>query len=255
MLAHLESAFVKTQAHVLFTRRGREGGPPVVFVHGLGTSSRYMVPTARRLVDAFSVYAPDLPGFGLSSKPEQALSLDAQAEVLAEWMTALDLSSAAMVGNSVGCQVIARFGTLHPERLTRAILLGPTMDAADRTAPGQFWRFLRDLPRERVLEYAVNSYDYWRCGFPRLLEAFRLALADRIEDRLPGLSMPVLIVRGMHDPIVSAPWARHLAGLLPNGRFVTTRGAHTPNFSEPGSFSQVVRWYLRTAARSLVRTS
>jgi len=38
----------------------------VVLVHGLGTSSLYIVPTAVRLAQDFRVYAPDLPGFGHS---------------------------------------------------------------------------------------------------------------------------------------------------------------------------------------------
>ncbi len=45
--------------------------PPVVLVHGLGVSSRYMVPLASNLARSFSVYAPDLPGFGLNSKPRE----------------------------------------------------------------------------------------------------------------------------------------------------------------------------------------
>ena len=227
----------------MYMRRGPVSGPPVVFVHGLGTSSRYMVPTARRLAGSFSVYAPDLPGFGYSSKPSRPLTVPELAEALAAWMTTVNLLSAMMVGNSVGCQVIAEFALQHPHSLKRAILQGPTMDATDRTPLGQFRRFLRDIPREKLPEFPLNTHDYWRAGVRRLWQSFRFALADHIEDKLPHLTMPVLIVRGHRDPIISEAWARRLTALLPNGRFVTTRGAHTPNFSEPDSFSQVVRWF------------
>ncbi len=87
-----------------------------------------MVPTAERLAEDFPVYAPDLPGFGHSSKPSHALDLPALAEALASWMTAAGLESAAMVGNSLGCQVIAEFGVRYPQRLHRAVLQGPTID-------------------------------------------------------------------------------------------------------------------------------
>src|SRR5262245_40295657 len=46
---------------------------PVVLVHGLSASSRCMVPTAERLAVYRPVYAPDLPGFGRSDTPIQAL--------------------------------------------------------------------------------------------------------------------------------------------------------------------------------------
>jgi 2-hydroxy-6-oxonona-2,4-dienedioate hydrolase len=213
-----------------------------------------MVPTARRLADEFCVYAPDLPGFGYSTKPRHALTLPELAEVLAGWMNTNGLVSAAMVGNSFGCQVIAEFGLRYPQGLRAAILQGPTIDATDRTSLGQLWRFLADLPREQLPEYAVNTHDYWRAGLPRLIETFRIALADRIEDKLPRLQMPMLIVRGVQDPIVSEPWARRLAQLASNGTFVATRGAHTPNFSQPDAFTNVVRWFLRRSLGGAAET-
>ncbi len=39
---------------------------PVVLVHGLGVSSRYMLPTLALLAPRYRVFAPDLPGFGHS---------------------------------------------------------------------------------------------------------------------------------------------------------------------------------------------
>lgn len=46
---------------------------PVVLVHGLMASSRYMAPIARHLAQDFQVFAPDLPGFGKSDKPHRVL--------------------------------------------------------------------------------------------------------------------------------------------------------------------------------------
>lgn len=224
--------------------KSNQSAEPVVLVHGLGTSSLYMVPIAKRLAGVFPVYAPDLPGFGYSSKPSHAMDLPGLAEVLASWMTAAGLQSAAMVGNSLGCQVIAEFGVRYPRRLLRAVLQGPTIDRYARTNLQQFGRLVRDLPRERVPEYFINGHDYLRTGLRRGWETMQIALADRIEDKLPRLSMPVLIVRGAHDPIVSQRWVEDLVRLLPNGRLIIAQGAHTPNFSEPGSFASAIRPFL-----------
>jgi 2-hydroxy-6-oxonona-2,4-dienedioate hydrolase len=206
-----------------------------------------MVPTGARLAEDFRVYALDLPGFGHSSKPPHALGLPALAEVLRGWMSQIGLDRAPMVGNSFGCQVIAEFGVRHPERLERAVLQGPTIDAHARRAIRQFGRFALDLPREKVPEYFINAHDYWRTGLHRGWETFQIALEDRIEDKLPRLGMPVMVVRGQHDPIVSQRWVEELTALLPNGRLVITRGAHTPNFSEPDTFANVVRAFRRPA--------
>ena len=204
-----------------------------------------MVPTAERLARDFRVLAPDLPGFGRSSKPPHALPIATLAEVLASWMSQVGVDRAVLVGNSLGCQVIAQFGLHYPERLDRAVLQGPTIDRYARGAVRQFIRFGLDLPRERIPEYVINAYDYGRTGLRRGWETFQIALQDRIEEKVPRLAMPVLVVRGQHDPIVSQRWVTELTAALPNGRLVITRGAHTPNFSEPDAFAGVVRGFLR----------
>jgi 2-hydroxy-6-oxonona-2,4-dienedioate hydrolase len=236
---------------IIFSRQSSNEGairrPAVILIHGLGTSSLYMVPTAVRLARDFRVLAPDLPGFGHSSKPSHALSLPALADVLAGWMSQVDIDRAVLVGNSFGCQVIAEFGTRYPDRLDRLVLQGPTMDRYARSAIREFARFALDLPRERVPEYFLNAHDYGRTGLRRGWETFQIALRDRIEDKLPNLGMPVLVVRGHHDPIVSQRWVRELTATLPNGRLIITRGAHTPNFSEPDAFAGVVRAFVRAA--------
>ena len=182
---------------------------------------------------------PSAPG-GLRSLPLPAL-----ADVLAGWMSQVGIDRAVLVGNSFGCQVIAEFGLRYPDRLDRAVLQGPTMDRYARNVIGEFARFALDLPRERVPEFFLNAFDYWQTGLHRGWETFQIALQDRIEDKLPSLEMPLMLVRGQHDPIVSQRWVSELTSVSPNGRFVVTRGAHTPNFSEPEAFASVVRSFLR----------
>src|SRR5438270_1925127 len=57
--------------------------PNVVLVHGIGITSRYWIPTLIRLGLDFHVYAPDLPGFGKSDKPERTQTLPELADSLA----------------------------------------------------------------------------------------------------------------------------------------------------------------------------
>ena len=51
---------------------------PIILVHGLGVSSRYMRPLAELLAAERSVYMIDLPGFGRSEKPRRALNIAEQ---------------------------------------------------------------------------------------------------------------------------------------------------------------------------------
>src|SRR5687768_12679066 len=99
--------------------------PPIVLVHGLIISSAYMVPTARLLAGRFPVFAPDLPGFGLSPGPPEPLAIDGLAAALLAWLEAFDLERPVLVGNSVGAQVVAELAAWNPAAAGGLVLAGP----------------------------------------------------------------------------------------------------------------------------------
>lgn len=61
---------------------GKGRVPPVVLVHGLGLSHRYMIPLAEHLAQRYQVWLPDLPGFGDSGKSLPALKVPLPANRL-----------------------------------------------------------------------------------------------------------------------------------------------------------------------------
>ena len=218
---------------------------PVVFVHGIGVASPYMVPTLARLAPYHRGYAVDLPGFGRSDKPPRTLGVAELAGLLVAWMDAAGLPSAAIVGNSFGCQVVVDVAARHGERVTRVALLGPTMDRAARSAARQVARWLRNSLHERPSQLPLLIHDYAQAGLRRPLETFWLALRDPVEEKLPRVEVPALVVRGSRDTIVPQAWAEEVARLLPAGRLVVLPGAaHTLNYNSPGEVVRVLRPFL-----------
>src|ERR671934_2635743 len=204
----------------------------VVLVHGLVISSRYMVPTAKRLAPLCNVYAPDLPGYGRSAKPARILSLAELADALARWMSAAGLESAHLVGNSFGCQIIAEFALRHRARVDRIVLQGPTVDPAARSVARQLLRLVRNSAREPKSLGFISLADYWAAGLRRARATIRMALADRIEEKLARIDAPSLVVRGTRDPLVPHAWAERVAQLLPRGELLELPGLpHTINYS------------------------
>jgi 2-hydroxy-6-oxonona-2,4-dienedioate hydrolase len=201
--------------------------PTVVLVPGIGLSHRVMLPIAELLAPHLAVRAPDPPGFGCSDKPRRPLDLPELADALAAWIGTAEISRPALVGNSFGCQIIVELAARHPDLITCTVLQGPTMDAAARSLGRQTWRWLRDTIQERPDPWA-RLRDYRDAGLRRVVATYRLALRDRVEDKLPGVVAPTLVVRGPDDPIVSQAWAETVTGLLPAGQLVVTdSGAHT----------------------------
>ncbi len=204
-----------------------------------------MAPTAERLAPYRRVFAPDLPGFGRSEKPPHVLDIPELSDTLAHWIGEVGLERAVLVGNSIGCQIIADLAVRHPERIEQAILQGPTMDPRGRTVLQQVGRFLLDMPREPLSFVPIELADFANAGTRRAWRTFRYALKDRIEEKLPYIQVPTLVVRGSRDPIVPQCWAEEVAELLPMGRLALIPGAaHTANYGWAAEFASIIQEFL-----------
>jgi 2-hydroxy-6-oxonona-2,4-dienedioate hydrolase len=222
---------------------------PVVLVHGMVVSSLYMVPTAERLAPEFPTFAPDLPGFGNSDPPPHVLCVPELADALARWLKAVGLERVALVGNSLGCQIVADFAIRYPESVERAVLVGPTVDPHNRSGFQQVIRLFQDGRHEPGSLLLIQLRDYWRAGFRRALHTFRFMMADRIEEKLPHVRAPTLVVRGARDAVVPQRWAETAAELLPDARLRVIPGAaHAVNYDSPLELVRVIRPFLLQSA-------
>jgi pimeloyl-ACP methyl ester carboxylesterase len=211
----------------LHVRQRRATGPvgtPLILLHGLAVSHRYLMPTARE-IRGRDVYVPDLPGFGLSSKPTGALDVGGHATVLATWLNSRIGRPVTVVGHSFGCQVAVELAHRHPDVVSALILVGPTTDPAAATAAGQLRRLLPDLPHEDLRQAAILWTDIRDAGPRRILRTLRYAVRDPMAAKLPAISVPTLFVRGADDPIASARWLERAASSLPGARTLTIDGA------------------------------
>ena len=220
------------------------GAPPLVLVHGFGVSSRYMLPVARRLAADFAVVAPDLPGHGRSEAPPRALRVPELADALLAWMDAVGLERPALLGNSLGCQVLIDLAARRPDRVGPLVLVGPTVDRFHRTLLDQFGRLVVTGLFERPSLLPILLLDYARM-LPRVAGELRAALDDRPEDKAPRVRAPSLIVRGTHDRLTTRRWVLELASLLRSDAVRVVPGAgHALNYSAPDALAALVREFL-----------
>lgn len=239
------SRFVHAAGHRIHYRVGGDG-PPVVLVHGYGVASSYMMPLAEQLIQDFRVYVPELPGFGESSKPADILDVRGLASALHHWMQEVGVEKPALVGNSLGCQIIVRLLEAMPDAAACAVLQGPSVDRAARSAARQIVRLLLDSRYERTSLGLIIARDYAKAGPRRLIRTLQYMLADDIENALPHVFTPTLVVRGSRDVVVPERWAREVVDRLPNGQYRLIAGApHAANYSAPHDVARVTRPFLR----------
>ena len=224
----------------------QEVGPiPVVLLHGLGVSGRYMLPTAERLAMHYKVFVPGLPGFGRSDKPPHALSVEALADLLSAWLEATGIDQTVFLGNSLGCQVIVDLAVRYPRQVHSAILVAPTVDRVGHTFMRQLWRAFRDLLREPWSLWPILALDYWATGTKRLFETCRVALSDPVQKKFSQMHVPTLVVRGSRDPIVPQRWVEEIVTLLPRGELVVIQnGTHATNYSAPDELARITSAFI-----------
>lgn len=110
-------------------------GPPLLFLHGAGSSLHTWDAWARQLRWGYRVVRIDLPPFGLSDRhPEDRYGPEAYLEVMDALMEALEIEDPVVVGNSVGGYVAARYAAHNPEGTRGAVLLAPA--GYPQTLPG-----------------------------------------------------------------------------------------------------------------------
>lgn len=226
-------------------------GPPVVCVHGLAVSGRYFVPLVDALAGRYSASAVDLPGFGRSPGPAAALDVEGLAEALATWLRARGLEQATLVGNSAGCQYIVACVRRFPDITGRLVLIGPTVDPRARSAGGQIGRLLRCGVTADIVQVPALLADIGRAGLGRVRQTFHAVLDDAIENALPHVENPTLVVRGEDDHLVPRQWAEQVRWLLRRADLAEIAGAgHVPHRTHAQPVARLIhRWLTTRGAR------
>jgi pimeloyl-ACP methyl ester carboxylesterase len=113
---------IATNGVTIHVRVGGKGSA-VVLLHGYGETGDMWAPMAEDLAKDHMVIVPDLRGLGLSSKPAGGFDKKTQAGDVAGVFAVLKIERAALVTHDIGNMVGYAFAALHPQRVTRFVLI------------------------------------------------------------------------------------------------------------------------------------
>ncbi len=244
-----ESRFIDVGGMTYHTRcrpaASTQGMPPSVLVHGLGMSGDYFMPTAKRLAaKGAAVYVPDLPGHGKSDTPESPLDMTGLANALIDWLDAMGIARADLVGHSMGCQIVAEVAVRFPSRVRRLALIGPTVDPLHRNIRAQLPRALYACTFERPGLLLHVMADYWRMG-TRLWPEVIAMLNDPVVEKFSCVEQPVLLIRGQRDAITPQRWLDQASQMTGAERVVTIpKWGHNVIYSAPDAVVAELRAFL-----------
>ena len=191
-----------------------------VLVHGIGVSHRYFRRLGRELAATDTVYALDLPGYGKVADSDIKLDIEQLSRVLEAFIEQQQLTDPILVGHSMGCQIVTKLAVRSPQVSKRLVLMGPTINQDERSTVLQAFRLLQDSLRESPHVNRIIIGDYLRFGPLRYLWTARRMIDDKIEQRLPRIKAPTLVLRGVSDPISRHEWAERIVELMPHAELV-----------------------------------
>jgi pimeloyl-ACP methyl ester carboxylesterase len=272
---------VETRGSTFSTLISGTGREQVICLHGLGSNKTSFFETIAALTPDYTVHALDLPGFGSSSKPARA-RYNAQyfAGAVLDYLDAMAIDRAHLVGNSMGGRVAIEIGLRAPERAASLGLLAPALAFRRNRELVPLVRILR--PEIAVIPHAMRAAlvreQLWSLfARPERLDP---AIADVVADefcrsyrsrsarvaffaaarniyldapwgkngfwtRLAELEPPALFVWGDSDRLVPAGFARHVEAIVPGAEQVVLPDCgHVPQIELPDETNLLLREHI-----------
>lgn len=255
----MKEAMVRVRDGNLFYKsKGR--GEALLLLHSLGTSSEAWHHIIGPLAEKFSVYAIDLMGHGNSDKPDKNYEICDYANNVIQFMDALGISKARIIGNSIGSLLSLEISASSPQRIVKQVLVGcPTWETAwQRMEKLMFLALMYDAqgkpkpitmddlilsfaqPSTEILEWMNNLRAKTGLWCKRALIA--VCLYD-IMPKLPMVSCPTLIVFGSKD--ILREKEQVLTRNIKGAEHVLIENAgHLPQIDAPGDFLKTVIRFL-----------
>ncbi len=267
---------VETRGVTLSGERAGDG-TPVVLLHGLTATRRYVVMGSRALErTGHLIVAYDARGHGRSTPaPEpSAYGYELLADDLEAVLDALSLPRAVLAGASMGAQTALRLALTRPERVAGLVLVTPAFDPEQPRGDAAMrgWDALARGLRERGVDGFVDAYDLdavpekWRTTVARVLRQ-RLsahehprAVADALQavprsapfasiGDLHAIAVPTLVVASRDDADPGHPYAvgERYAHAIPGATLLSEDPGASPIAWQGGQLSRAIA---ELAARS-----
>lgn len=222
-------------------------GPAFVLVHGIGMSHRYLARLHDQLSATADTYSLDLPGFGPNPRPSRTVSVEEHAAILVQVLRDAGVSRCVLVGHSMGTQIVAEAALQAPELVAGVVLIGPVVDRRRRRVLRQALALAHDSLREAPSANLIVFTDYLRTGLRWYLRELKPMMTYPLEDKMPALTCPVLVLRGSRDPVAREEWCRELAEASPAGQLQEIEGhPHVVQHSAPVAVAGLIRTFARS---------
>jgi pimeloyl-ACP methyl ester carboxylesterase len=259
----VKKAFLDTQdGQISYLTAGR--GKTLLLLHKTSLSSLEYETVLPILSAHHHVIAMDTPGYGHSDKPTRSFRIEDYAKSVVRFLEGLHVESVYLLGHLTGAAIAVEAAVLRPDLVKKLILAscpyyesetlslrkkafhfgleGIAEDGSHLTA---LWRRYREImPNAKAENIQKTILGYLLAG-PRAHDGHQAVFGYRIEERLPKVQCPALLISGgcydiFHERMET------VKGLIPNCRTMTIQdGGDLIPLEKPEAFSRAVLKFLK----------
>lgn len=203
-----ETRFVNLDTiEIAYIKEGK-GEKTLLFVHGLSSNADAWSKNIKTLKENFTCVALDLPGYGKSSKPENASYTPSYfAKTITAFIDELKLKNVILIGHSMGGQAAIKLAINSPEKIDKLILVAPAGIETFSEAHGIIMKtmftpeFVASTNNEQIKNnYALNFYKQPN-EVDKMIED-RIAIKEAIDFEAHCIAISKSIAGMLNDPVV-----------------------------------------------------
>lgn len=225
----------------------------LVLIHGLGTSASTWVNIFPH-ISRYHILAPDLPGFGLSPALDKVPTIDRFVQFLEDFADAVLKGPFSLLGHSMGGWITMKYALAHRDRVSHLLLIntaGIYYQGVDKLRDAFVLHSTRET--NALLDLIWVRYPwYFRPFTPFVFEDLVMRKvpeivgsvreADFVNADLGRLTIPVSVIWGLGDKLISAEALRILEEKLPARRIYTIRDSgHVPQLQATTELAAILR--------------
>ncbi len=273
----LPPKIVQVNGHTIFyTVKGE--GKPLLLIHGYGAGMWVWEKQIDVLSQFYRVYALDVIGYGFSGRPKIAYTPEAYIHFLRDFMDAVGIEKATLIGNSMGGGIAWATAILFPERVDRLVLIDCAPPDVLRQVKNKSFRTLiaiKDIPILPYLVISARSESSIKWVLEDCISDVKLITPEvvkrqyelskiegttwvlystlkhaeealKLKDQFPLIRQPVLFIWGEKDIIFPPDVGENLHRTIAGSKFqMIERSGHIPMWETSDEVNQTILNFLK----------
>lgn len=234
----------------------KEGKGDYIFIlHGWGCNLTMYKMLVDTLKDYYTVVSFDFPGFGDSEEPPRGWTMADYTDFTIKLVEYFKCSTASFIGHSLGTRILIRMANrdnLSYEIKKMVFIAGAgilSKYADDYIADYNKFKakkekYIREGKTDKLNQLRKNAPLDYAYSSEVMCECYLSAVSDNLENMLPNVNVPTLLIWGEKDKLTPVSDAKKMEKLIPDAGLVLLKNAeHYPFFDQPYAFKCILESY------------